>query len=397
MGREERLVGGYTGRMLLIAALGWAAIQLARFAIPPLLPEIRADLSLSLAQAGVVLTVLQGVYAFVQYPSGRLSDDWTRATLLLPSFLVLAISILLIGSATGFLFLIAGMAVFGLGKGLYAIPARALMSDLFVERRGRALGIFSAGTDLGGVLASAAAVVAVAFATWRAVFVPIALVLAALGVVFFAWNEESYATRRSDLEFLSTARRLLATPRQRQALLAFVLFYFMVNGVLNFLPEYLRATKGLSAELASAAFALLFAFGIVVKPASGAVSDRVPRQLVSIGGMILAMASLALVLVVDSLVGIGVAIALFAIGYKAQFPVIDAILLDAAPAENMGGDLGAARAMFLGVGSLGPAFVGYVADRFDFTVAFAALVVALVLASAILARQGRHAGDRTPT
>lgn len=397
MGRDERLVGGYTGRMLLVTALAWAAIQLARFAIPPLLPEIRADLSLSLAQAGVVLTVLQGVYALVQYPSGRLSDGWSRATLLLPSFLVLAISSLLIGSATGFLLLIVGVAVFGFGKGLYAIPARALMSDLFVERRGRALGIFSAGTDLGGVLASGAAVVAVAVATWRAVFVPIAILLAALGVVFLVWNEESYEFRRTDLEFIETARRLLATPRQRQALVAFILFYFMVNGVLNFLPEYLRATKGLSAELASAAFALLFAFGLVVKPASGAVSDRVPRQLVSIGGMILAMISLGLVLVVDSLVGIGVAIALFAIGYKAQFPVIDAILLDAAPDENMGGDLGAARALFLGVGSLGPAFVGYTADRFDFTVAFAALVVALILASIILARQGRHAVDRTPS
>lgn len=397
MGRDERLVGGYTGRMLLVAALAWAVIQLARFAIPPLLPEIRADLSLSLAQAGVVLTVLQGVYALVQYPSGRLSDGWSRATLLLPSFLVLAISSLLIGSATGFLLLIAGVAVFGFGKGLYAIPARALMSDLFVERRGRALGIFSAGTDLGGVLASGAAVVAVAVATWRAIFVPIAILLAALGLLFLVWNEEAYGFRRTDLKFIETARRLLATPRQRQALVAFILFYFMVNGVLNFLPEYLRATKGLSAELASAAFALLFAFGVVVKPASGAVSDRVPRQLVSIGGMILAMISLGLVLVVDSLLGIGVAIALFAIGYKAQFPVIDAILLDAAPDENMGGDLGAARALFLGVGSLGPAFVGYTADRFDFTVAFATLVVALILASIILARQGRYAVDRTPS
>jgi predicted MFS family arabinose efflux permease len=88
--REERLVGGDTGRMLAVTALAWAALQLARFAVPPLLPEIRADLSLSLAQAGVALTVLQGVYALVQYPSGRLSDSWSRATLLLPSLVVLA-------------------------------------------------------------------------------------------------------------------------------------------------------------------------------------------------------------------------------------------------------------------------------------------------------------------
>jgi hypothetical protein len=79
----------------------------------------------------------------------------------------------------------------------------------------------------------------------------------------------------------------------------------------------------------------------------------------------------------------------FAVGYKTQFPVIDAILLDAAPEANAGGDLGAARALFLGVGSLGPAFVGYTAELYGFTLAFAALVGTLVAAAGILLWVGR--------
>lgn len=376
--------------MLAVTALAWAALQLARFAVPPLLPEIRGDLSLSLAEAGVALTVLQGTYAVVQYPSGRLSDGWSRATLLVPSLVVLAGACLVIGTARGFAWLVAGLAVFGVGKGLYAIPSRALLSDLFVENRGRALGVFSAGTDLGGMLASGAAVVAIALATWRAVFLPVAVILAGLFVVFVAWNREPYVVEDADLAVLTTLRRLLATRRQRWSIAAFVCFYFMVNGVLNFLPEFLRETKEFSPTLASAAFALLFAFGIVVKPAAGAVSDRFPRHSVAVGGMALAAAALGLLVAVQSTIAVGVAIVAFAVGYKAQFPVIDAILLDAAPEANAGGDLGAARALFQGVGSLGPAFVGVVAGRWDFTVAFASLAGVLVVAAGILLWIGRE-------
>jgi len=386
---EERLVGGYTGRMLAVTALAWAALQLARFAVPPLLPEIRADLSLSLAEAGVALTVLQGVYALLQYPSGRLSDSWSRATLLVPSFAVLSVACLLVGTARTYWWFILGVGVFGVGKGLYAIPSRALLSDLFVERRGRALGVFSAGTDLGGMFASGAAVAAITVATWRAVFLPVAAALAALGALFLAWNREPYVLEDADLAVVTTARRLLATPRQRWSILAFVLFYFMVNGVLNFLPEYLRETKGFSPALAGGAYALLFAFGIVVKPASGAVSDRFPRHTVSVAGMALAAVALGLLVLAETLAAVAVTIVVFAVGYKTQFPVIDAILLDAAPEANAGGDLGAARALFLGVGSLGPAFVGYTADLYDFTLAFAALVGTLVVAAGVLLWVGR--------
>jgi len=381
---DEQLLGGYAGRMLAVTALAWAALQLARFAVPPLLPEVRADLGLSLTEAGVALTVFQGVYAAFQYPSGRLSDDWSRATLLAPSFVVLGVGCLLVGGAVGFASLLAGLAVFGVGKGLYAIPSRALLSDLFVERRGQALGVFSAGTDLGGILASGAAVAAIAFATWRVVFAPVAVLLFGLLGLFAVWNRESYVVDRSDLALVATLRRLLATPRQRRSIVAFVCFYFMVNGVLNFLPEYLRVTKGFSPALAGGTYALLFAFGLAVKPAAGALSDRFPRRRVAVGGMGLAAAALGGLVVAGSPLAIGAAIVAFAFGYKAQFPVIDAILLDAAPSADAGADLGAARTLFLGVGSLGPAFVGVVADRFDFAVGFAALVGILVVAAALL-------------
>jgi hypothetical protein len=79
-----------------------------------------------------------------------------------------------------------------------------------------------------------------------------------------------------------------------------------------------------------------------------------------------------------------------ALGYKTQFPIVDAILLEAAPDENMGGDLGAARALFLGVGSLGPAYVGIAASLAGYEVAFAGLAACLLVAAGIIGRQHRR-------
>lgn len=388
-GTREQFFGGYSGRMLAVTAIAWGTLQTARFLLPPLLPEVQADLGLTVAQAGIVLTALQGVYGLSQYPGGRLSDSWSRSTLIVPALGVLALGCLLIGASTGFLLLLLGASVFGVGKGLFAIPSRALISDLFVEHRGRALGLFGASSDIGGAVASGLAIVVVAYLSWRAAFLPLAILLFALAVLFAFWTQESYALGHADLEMLATVRRLLATPEQRWTLAAYTLFYLMTNGVLSFLPAYLREVKGFSPALASGSFAILFVVGVGVKPMAGAISDRIPRHYIAVVGMLLGAFALGSLLVVGSAVAIVAVIVLFSVSYKGQYPIIDALLMDAAPADKVGRDLGAARTLFLGVGSLGPALVGVVTEAFDYTVAFAVLVGCLLLAGTILAWQAR--------
>ena len=71
-------------------------------------------------------------------------------------------------------------------------------------------------------------------------------------------------------------------------------------------------------------------------------------------------------------------------------PSYDALLLDAAPDAHAGGDLGAARALFLGIGSLGPAWVGAAAQFAGYRVAFGGLTVCLVVSTGIMLRQWRR-------
>lgn len=381
---------GYRTRMLVSLSLGWAALQCGRFALSPLLPRIQATLGLTSAAVGLALTLFGLVYAVVQYPAGVASDRLSRASLLVPGFLVIVLAFLVLaGSVTPWLFVLA-VVLLGVGKGLYASPSRAMVGDLYGANRGRALGIYSAGTDLGGLVAAGLAVAVLATTTWRATYVPIVVVLALVAGLYGLWNRESIARDRVQLDPRSTVDRVLATRAQREQVVAFSLFFFVVGGVTNFYPTFLVNARGVSESVAGLSFALIFVVGLVVKPGAGVVSDRFPRLLVSVAGLLLAAVGLTLVIVGPGLGSVAVGTVLTALGYKTQFPIADAVIIEAAPATEIGGDLGAARAAFLGANALGPGVVGVVAFLTTWGHAFALLAVGYVGAAILLAAQYRR-------
>ncbi len=387
-GEAERLVGGYSGRLLLSVSIGWMFIQTGRLLVSPLLPAIRADLAITSTQAGFAITTIWGIYALLQYPSGRLSDQLSRTTLLVGGLSLISAGFLAFAGAPTYLTFLAGAIVVGLGAGLYPTPARGLVSDLFVERRGQAFGLHTASGDAGGIIAAGIATVVLAVAGWRNAFLPVVLVLLGVALSLHRWSREGYEFATVDLAVGETVRRFLAAPQLRWLLLAYTLYAFTWQSAVGFLPTYLLS-KGLPSAVANAGFAALFVVGAVVKPLAGGLGDRVPRGLLAPAVLAVAATALSAVVLSTTPAVILGGVTVFSAGLMAYPPVMQAHLMDSFPNDSMGGDLGAMRSLYIGVGSLGTTYVGAAGQFLTYDLAFAGLVGCLLLSSVVIVTRGR--------
>ncbi|WP_227374859.1 MFS transporter [Haladaptatus halobius] len=388
---DERLVTGYSGRLLLAVSLGWAMIQTGRLVLSPMLPTVMDSLDITEFQAGLALTLLWGLYALGQYPSGRLSDRLSRKSLLAAGLALLVVGFAALASAPTYSAFLLGAAIVGTGAGLYPTPARALLSDLFVARRGQAFGLHTASGDSGGAVAAGLAVGVLAVATWRVAFLPVILVLVTVLVLLHRWSRETYTRPGFDanagrivLRDLGVTARRFGNRRTVALIVAYSLYAFVWQSVAGFLPTFLQTVKGFSPALAGGGFAALFVVGALVKPLSGSLGDRISRPVVAAGALTLAATTLAALLLASGTLAIAGIVVVFAAGLMAYPPVMQAFLMDAFPDGSMGGDLGATRTVYIGLGSLGPTYVGFVAGRVSYVTAFAGLLGCLVVSAAVV-------------
>lgn len=382
----ERLFGGHTGRLFGLITAAFVAVKLVQRLLPPLLPVIIDDLAITPFLAGIALSAMSLFRAGMQYPSGRLADDLTRTTVILGALGLVVASLAVLALTPTYAVFLAGVVLFGIASGLYDPADRALLSDLFSEKRGRAFGIHMMGSDMSGILAAGLAVWVVSVATWRAAFLPSLVALTLIPPLLYRLSRESVVVSSVELGARSTGARLFGEARMRWLLLSYSLFVFASIAVTSFLPTFLTEVHGVSLAVASSAFALLYAVGIVSKPVSGIVSDRFPRAVVAGTGLAVGGAGLA---VVVSAPGATVAVAgflLYALGQRAVPPALQAHLMDQFPEDSMGGDLGAMRTVYMGVGSLGPAYAGFLANRLGYVAAYTSLIGLFALGSAILFR-----------
>jgi MFS family permease len=85
----EHLLKGYAGGIFFTMSIGWLMVQIGRQIIPPLLPTIIDDLQITPLEAGIALTVLWAMYAFMHYPAGRLADQLSRKTVIVSGVIAL--------------------------------------------------------------------------------------------------------------------------------------------------------------------------------------------------------------------------------------------------------------------------------------------------------------------
>jgi MFS family permease len=289
----------------------------------PVLSLFAESLGAGPERIGLIVSVSTITGVLLKLPSGALSDIYGRKMLLrigvvafgLPPFIYPFISDLNALTVLRF--------VHGLATAIFAPSALATVADLYKERRGAALGTYTACTQsgsllgpfLGGWLAYQAGF-STAFVT-AGVFGCIAI------LIFFSLHldEPPPRVREKGLApvIAEMGKGFLAVARNRKVLITSSTdaAKMIANGALMaFLPLY-----GLSVGLNAGQVGLLFSVQAVTsflsKPVMGRVSDRVGRQPLIVSGLLICaatfismphVASFALLLVLSSGFGFGEAV-----------------------------------------------------------------------------------------
>lgn len=365
-------------------AAGWFAILLGRSALPPLVPSFIETIGITPSGAGVALTVLMATHSLLQYPGGRSSDQLTRTSVIVFSLGAAAAGFALVATASSYATLLVGVAVLGVGSGLYFSPARAFLSDLYDDRLGQALGLQTTAGLAGSALAGGLVTAAVAIAVWRATFVLPFVLVCVVAASLHVLSYEGYTVARVDLDVRETVGRLAASRGVRLLLVVATVRAFANQGVIGFLPLYLQTAKGFSPAAANLSYGGLFAIGAVVSPFVGNLSDRLSRRHVLTALLVLLFLGVGTMLVASARAVVVAGVVLLAVGTWGFAPVMQATLLDRFTAESAGGDFGALKMVYTGLGSLGPTYIGVVAGSTSYEVAFGGLLVVIAVGIGLL-------------
>ncbi|CAE6786629.1 MFS transporter [Nitrospira defluvii] len=353
----------------------------------PVLSLFAESLGAGPERIGLIVSVSTITGVLLKLPSGALSDIYGRKMLLrigvvafgLPPFIYPFISDLNALTALRF--------VHGLATAIFAPSALATVADLYKERRGAALGTYTACTQsgsllgpfLGGWLAHAAGF-PTAFVT-AGIFGCIAI------LIFFSLHldEPPPRVREKGLAPVITemGKGFLAVARNRKVLITSSTdaAKMIANGALMaFLPLY-----GLSIGLNAGEVGLLFSVqaftSFFSKPVMGRVSDRIGRQPLIVLGLVICSTTFITMPHVESFAVMLLLSSGFGFGEAVVSSSSAALVADSSEFKRLGAGMGMqGTVMDIGHAS-GPLLAGFLIAHASYQGAFAVIAGIQILAA----------------
>lgn len=381
----KALWAGGTGLSLAAIATGWGLLVGTRMIYPVLLPHFRSTFDLSLTVAGFLVTILWLGSAIGQLPGGILADRYSERSVMTAGAVVVAGAIVLVVTAPTAVILFVATGLIGLGMSLYPIARITILSTIYPDRIGSALGVTMATGDLGQtVLPPIAGVLAVTIA-WQAglAFLIPLLLLAGIGL-WLRLPSDSGTDNGGETLSIDTARDVLSELRQSNIVfMTFILFLYILvwQSFTGLYPTYLVEIKGLSPTVASLLFSFYFGVGVLVKPIAGGIYDRIGVRGSLVAVLVGPLFGFALLPIVEGLWALLAVTALVStmLGTGA---ITQSFLAERFSEAIRGTGLGAVRTTAATLGAAGPVLFGAIADRGFFDVGY--LLLAALMAVVIL-------------
>ncbi|MBI3824541.1 MAG: MFS transporter [Candidatus Rokubacteria bacterium] len=262
---------------MTLILLAQTAACVGPLGIPAIASLIRADLGLTLTQAGSFLSAYYIGPIVMSVPAGTLADTWGVARTLILGQVVIAGGLLAASAAGSYPMVIALLIVAGLGYGmLNPTSTKAAMGWFPPRQRATVVGIKQIGLPAGGVI-GAALLPALALAVgWRlAVAASAALILVMIVASVILYRDPPGEILARPPGAKSPLRTVLAMRDPWLVGLASLVFAAMQTVWMAFLVLYLEAVVGLPLLVASAYLALAQLAGAMGRIVFGLLSDRV--------------------------------------------------------------------------------------------------------------------------
>jgi MFS family permease len=293
-------------RLLLIYAIGViAAGQLG--IVPPLVPALQAELGLSLATAGSVVSIVTLVGGLLGLPAGAFAERIGHARAFRLGLLVMAIAASLCALAHGAALLLAARTLAGVGYVLVVVAGPSLMAIL-AERRHQPVALSLWGTFVPvGIALAGVATASFAYMGWRTIFAVDAVLLTA--TLLAALPLRSPPSHVADRQMPPGSLR--AALPLAMSFFCFALLFLALAGML---PVYLVAQRDMSATAAGQTVAAATALGITGSFAAAGLMHRgaTSGRLIAFG---LAASTAVAILAFRPEFGLPVSIAGFALSF----------------------------------------------------------------------------------
>jgi MFS transporter, FSR family, fosmidomycin resistance protein len=340
--------------------------------LPPLFPFVRAEYGVTYTELGIALAAFNVVSAGLQTSAGFLTDRIGAPAVLVSGLLLGAGAFALAGLVPSFWFLVAMLAVAGLGNTVYHPADYSILSrHVSAPRIGQAFSIHTFAGMLGSAVAPPSLLMLQGAVGWRGAFFFAALVGVLAAAVMMLQRDAlggPIAPARSlhaEEPAAGDGWKLLFSPPLLRNLGFFVMLAISAGGLQNYSVVALGALYGTPLSIANAALAgylLMISVGVLL---GGLLASRTQRhELVAVTGlMVVALMALAI-----GLIGLDAAllIAVMALGGLCSgliMPSRDMIVRSLAPPGSFGKVFGFVTTGFNLGGIVSPLLFGWLMDQ----------------------------------
>lgn len=364
---NHSMTEGTVYSMLIICGISHFLNDMIQSIIPSIYPILKDKFDFSFAQIGIITLIFQMTSSILQPFTGLYADKHPRPYALSVGMCFTLVGLLVLAFAENYLLILLAVSVVGLGSSVFHPTASRVAQLASGGKKSLAQSIFQVGGNGGSALGPLlAAAIILPFGQHSISFFALAALLAAIIMVRLgSWYKArmAYATKHPQKTVGINTNISKRAKYGALAILIILVFskYFYTSCITSYFTFFLIDKFGISvgaSQLCLFVFLAAFAIGTV---AGGLLGDKFGRKYV-IWFSILGSAPFALIMPYTNFVWTIVCTFLSGLIIASAFSSIVVYATDLMP-DKVGLIAGIFFGLMFGLGGLGSAFFGWLADK----------------------------------